>query len=202
MSALPVPADVDQSRRSPPAFSTGAGCPRGDELVDAYGDVDEAVSALGTARAMCSDPPLAETLLRLQRELFAAADLAANPRQRARLASGVSLVTSAMTDDLEQTIDRLVADRRCARSSSFPAQRPSGRRSTSPAPWCGARNATSCAHRRPAARSARRCCATSTGSRTGCSSSPGTPQSTSRSPQPPVTAPERVSVRTTEGKQK
>lgn len=85
---------------------------KSDPLVDACGDIDETVAALGVARAACSDPNLARLLLQLQRELFvAAADLAANPRQRDRLADGTSRVTPAMVDAAEQTIDRLVAER-------------------------------------------------------------------------------------------
>lgn len=84
---------------------------KADALVEAYGDVDEAVSALGVARAACSDPQLAALLLDLQRNLFvAAADLAANPRRRDRLEPGVSLVEATQVDELEQAIDRLVAE--------------------------------------------------------------------------------------------
>jgi cob(I)alamin adenosyltransferase len=54
---------------------------KGDELVGAYGDINEAVAALGAAHASGLEPRLAGVVLRLQRELFvAAADLAASPR--------------------------------------------------------------------------------------------------------------------------
>ncbi|HEV2258213.1 MAG TPA: cob(I)yrinic acid a,c-diamide adenosyltransferase [Streptosporangiaceae bacterium] len=85
---------------------------KGDELVGAYGDIDEAIATLGAARAAGLEPRLAEIVLRLQRELFAvAADLAASPRQRRRLVPGISLVTAGMTAGLEQIIDDLVAGR-------------------------------------------------------------------------------------------
>ena len=85
---------------------------KGDELVDAYGDVDETVALLGVARAACVQPQLADLLLRLQRELFVvAADLAANPDRRDRLTSRVSLVTPAMISGLEEVIDHLVTER-------------------------------------------------------------------------------------------
>ncbi|MGH3216557.1 MAG: cob(I)yrinic acid a,c-diamide adenosyltransferase [Trebonia sp.] len=85
---------------------------KGDELVDAYGDIDEAVAVLGAARAAGLEPRLSGMVLRLQRELFAvAADLAASPRQRRRLVPGISLVTAEMTDVVEQQIDALVAER-------------------------------------------------------------------------------------------
>lgn len=85
---------------------------KSDDLVDAYGDIDEAVSALGVARADCTDAEMSGLLLQLQRELFvAAADLAANPRQRQRLVDGQSRVTAEMVDRLERHIDTLVAER-------------------------------------------------------------------------------------------
>lgn len=85
---------------------------KGDELVDAYGDIDEAVAALGAARAAGLEPRIAEVVLRLQRELFAAAaDMASNPRHRDRLVPGISLVTPEMTAGIEALIDDLVAER-------------------------------------------------------------------------------------------
>lgn len=90
----------------------GSRVSKADVLVDAYGDVDEAVSLLGVARAACPDPAIAGLLLRLQRELFvAAADLATNPAHRDRLQPGISLLTPEMVEDLEGLIDRLVAER-------------------------------------------------------------------------------------------
>jgi len=74
---------------------------------DAYGAVDEAVSALGAARAETErGSELDELLVRLQRELFVVgAELATAPRNRAKLEPGVSLVTRAMVDALEPLID-------------------------------------------------------------------------------------------------
>ena len=73
----------------------------------AYGDVDEAVSALGLARALTDpDSELHALLLRLQRELFVAgAELATEPEHRDRLEPGVSRVTREMVDALEPIID-------------------------------------------------------------------------------------------------
>ena len=64
----------------------------------AYGDVDEAVSALGVARALTdADSELHTLLLRLQRELFVVgAELATEPAKRDRLEPGVSCVTTEM----------------------------------------------------------------------------------------------------------
>lgn len=79
---------------------------KADAVVAACGDVDEAVSVLGVARAVCPDPELAAEVLDRQRELFVvAADLATNPAHRDRLQPGVSLVTQEMVDGLEAAID-------------------------------------------------------------------------------------------------
>lgn len=82
-----------------------------DLLIDACGDVDETVAALGVAREALHDhPEVAELVLTLQRHLFVvAADLIANPRARHRLTEGISCVSPQMTDELEQAIDRVVA---------------------------------------------------------------------------------------------
>jgi cob(I)alamin adenosyltransferase len=82
-----------------------------DAATEAYGTTDEAVAVLGLARA-AAEPVMAEELLALQRELFiVGADLATNPAEREKLQPGVSLVTSDMTERLEQRIDELVAQR-------------------------------------------------------------------------------------------
>ena len=86
---------------------------KSDDLVEACGDIDETVAALGVVRASTeARGDLAGLLLRLQRELFVvAADLAANPQQRHRLVPGKSSVTPEMVNGLEQTIDALVFQR-------------------------------------------------------------------------------------------
>lgn len=72
-----------------------------------YGDVDEAVSALGIARAECDrGSELDELLVRLQRELFVVgAELATAPENRHKLKPGQWLVTTAMVEALEPIID-------------------------------------------------------------------------------------------------
>src|SRR5436309_1063199 len=77
----------------------------------AYGEVDEAVSALGLARAE-TEPgsELAELLVRLQRELFVVgAELATAPANRGKLTPEVSLVTAGMVAALEPIIDDITA---------------------------------------------------------------------------------------------
>jgi cob(I)alamin adenosyltransferase len=78
---------------------------------EAYGAVDEAVSALGLARAEIDpDSALHELLVRLQRELFVVgAELATAPANRGKLKPEVSLVTADMVSRLEPIIDDVTA---------------------------------------------------------------------------------------------
>ena len=72
---------------------------------EAYGAVDEAVSALGVARAAASGET-AEAILAVQRDLFVvAAELATAPDNRHKLDPGDSLVTAEMVTALETRID-------------------------------------------------------------------------------------------------
>ncbi len=87
---------------------------KADPRTDAYGTTDEAVSALGLARASIGSQTdrvevrLAELILRLQRELFVVgAELATHADRRPRLTGGISLVTADMVAALESDIDEL-----------------------------------------------------------------------------------------------
>jgi cob(I)alamin adenosyltransferase len=76
---------------------------------EAYGTVDEAVSALGAARAIASDE-LAVTLLAVQRDLFVvAAELATAAGNRSKLTSGESRASREMVEALEVRIDEVEA---------------------------------------------------------------------------------------------
>lgn len=81
---------------------------------DAYGTTDEAVSALGLARASIgavtdrTEARLNELIIRLQRELFVVgAELATHTDRRERLTDGTSRVTAEMVAALERDIDEL-----------------------------------------------------------------------------------------------
>jgi cob(I)alamin adenosyltransferase len=87
---------------------------KADLRTDAYGTTDEAVSALGLARAAIgsatdrTEARLGELILRLQRELFVVgAELATHPENRDRLADGTSRITPDMVAALEHEIDEL-----------------------------------------------------------------------------------------------
>ena len=85
---------------------------KADHAAEAYGSVDEAVAALGLARALAgSSSEISSALLELQRELFVVgADLATNPEERHKLKPGISLVTEAMVETLEERIDKTVQE--------------------------------------------------------------------------------------------
>ena len=85
-----------------------------DDRTDAYGTVDEAVSALGLARAAIgsttdrTEVALEELVTRLQRELFVVgAELATHTDRRSRLTDGTTRVTPDMVAALEPEIDAL-----------------------------------------------------------------------------------------------
>lgn len=83
--------------------------PKSSVRVTAYGEADEAVAALGVARAQAGGE-VADLILRLQRELFVLnAELATAPEDAGRLVPGVSLVTTEMVEALERDIDALNA---------------------------------------------------------------------------------------------
>jgi cob(I)alamin adenosyltransferase len=89
----------------------GARVGKASPRIEAAGTVDEAVAAMGLARAALSaDHPLAVLLIRLQKELFVVgAEVATHEDRRARLTPGTSLVTEAMVTALETEIDALTA---------------------------------------------------------------------------------------------
>jgi cob(I)alamin adenosyltransferase len=87
---------------------------KADARTDAYGTTDEAIAALGLARAAIgnvtdrAEARLDELIIRLQRELFVVgAELATHLENRGRLSDGVSRVTADMVSALEGDIDDL-----------------------------------------------------------------------------------------------
>lgn len=75
---------------------------------EAYGITDEAVSAMGLARATSQDPRVKDILRELQRQLFTiAAELATDPEKYQLFQQHFQPVTAGMVDSLEKTIDSL-----------------------------------------------------------------------------------------------
>ena len=96
---------------------------KADLRTEAYGTTDEAVAALGAARAFVTDPGLAELLLRLQRQLFVAgAELATAPANAAKLVAGQTRVDAAMVDELESLIDDYTARTRMPEEFVVPGE--------------------------------------------------------------------------------
>jgi cob(I)alamin adenosyltransferase len=93
----------------------GGRVPKDSPRTEAYGALDEACSALGLARALCTvgdgSEELAADILRLQDDLFVAgAELATAPEAAGRLEDGISRVTAAMVGEAEGLIDRYMAE--------------------------------------------------------------------------------------------
>ena len=92
-----------------------------DPRTEAYGTIDEAVAALGLARARLglkeeyglltpALTPIRDLILRLQRELFVvAAEIATNPDAWDRLEDGRSRVSEDMVKGLDETLQDLEA---------------------------------------------------------------------------------------------
>jgi len=94
----------------------GARVSKADLRTDAYGTTDEAVSALGLARAAIgavtdrTEAELSKLCLRLQRELFVVgAELATHTEKRVKLKDGTTRVTAEMVTWLEGEIDAIEA---------------------------------------------------------------------------------------------
>ncbi|MBI2857225.1 MAG: cob(I)yrinic acid a,c-diamide adenosyltransferase [Chloroflexi bacterium] len=87
----------------------GERVPKSHPRCEAYGTIDEVVSALGLARCFCTRVDR-ETLVALQRGLFAVgAELATPLEHREKLVSRGTAVTPEMVADLEKRIDELEA---------------------------------------------------------------------------------------------
>src|SRR5512142_195341 len=77
--------------------------------LEALGTVDEAMAALGAARASCKAPGTPEILLKVQRDLYALmAEAAATPENEARfqrIGTGEVAWLEKQTDELSQQVD-------------------------------------------------------------------------------------------------
>lgn len=79
-----------------------------DPRCEAYGTTDEAVSAMGLARALCKDARVKEVLLQVQKEMFTlGAELATDPSQYEQVRTNFGVVTAEMVGRLERLIDEV-----------------------------------------------------------------------------------------------
>jgi cob(I)alamin adenosyltransferase len=114
----------------------GSRISKDDSRTEAYGTIDEAVAALGIARANLGAkrrigtlaPPLgglADVILRFQRELFVVgAELATNPGAWDRLEDGRTRVSAEMVAGVEQVLVELEAAIEMPREFVVPGETP------------------------------------------------------------------------------
>lgn len=114
----------------------GSRISKDDSRTEAYGTVDEAVAALGLARANLGAKRrigtlaaplggLAELILRFQRELFVVgAELATNPDAWDRLEDGRTRVSEAMVEGVNQVLVELEASINMPREFVVPGETP------------------------------------------------------------------------------
>jgi cob(I)alamin adenosyltransferase len=101
-----------------------------DLRTEAYGTIDEAVAALGLARAQfgLTDRPfgvLPALILKIQRELFvAASELATNPEAWDRLEDGRTRVSAAMVDGIETVLRDFEAEIEMPKEFVVPGETP------------------------------------------------------------------------------
>lgn len=86
----------------------GGRIPKDDDRTEAYGSLDEAISAMGLARSLCADSSVAERLLELQRECFTVgAELATAAEDRDKLRAHFPTLQPKATDALEFEVHQL-----------------------------------------------------------------------------------------------
>jgi cob(I)alamin adenosyltransferase len=88
----------------------GGRVPKDDLHTEAYGALDEAISALGLARALCREKARAERILEMQRDLFTAgAELATAAADRPKLEKHFATVSESMVKALDDEVAALEA---------------------------------------------------------------------------------------------
>lgn len=84
---------------------------KNDPRCEAYGAIDQAVSALGLARATCEDSVVKKLILRIQNELFTVgAELATLAENYPEMQKHYRTISDEMIVDLENIIDDLGED--------------------------------------------------------------------------------------------
>lgn len=100
---------------------------KADPRTEAYGSTDEAISALGAARALVSDRARHAIILRLQSELFTVgAELATDAAELANLEKHFLVVTPEFTARVEKEIAELEATVRLPDAFVIPGGTPAG----------------------------------------------------------------------------
>jgi cob(I)alamin adenosyltransferase len=103
----------------------GGRVPKDDVRTEVYGTLDEAVSALGLARAAGLVERVETVVVRLQREMFlVGAQLATAEENQSKLQEGVSRVSPEMTSRAEEDIDALVGEHPLPEEFVLPGETP------------------------------------------------------------------------------
>lgn len=114
-----------QGDRGETGLLFGGRVSKSDARCEAYGSTDEAVSAMGLARALSTDSKVVEILLKVQREMFTVgAELATDRTYHGKLRQSHSVVTAEMVNRLEQTIDELDSQMAVPRAFIVPGGSP------------------------------------------------------------------------------
>jgi cob(I)alamin adenosyltransferase len=104
----------------------GGRVPKDDLHTEAYGALDEAISALGLARALEPEAGRAERILGLQRELFVVgAELATGRGERAKLEQHFAVVTASMVEALHDWVRDIESRIQLPQSFVIPGGSPS-----------------------------------------------------------------------------
>ena len=77
---------------------------KADLRVDAYGTIDELISSIGLARALCANPAIAESAKSIQKELFQIGSALAGPRLDGKPAADID---DPMVDRLTAEVHRI-----------------------------------------------------------------------------------------------
>ncbi len=84
---------------------------KADARAQSYGEVDTAISAMGLARALCSNDRVSDVLLETQHGMFTVAtELATDPAHYDVLDERYPVVTAEMVERLEGMIDEIEAE--------------------------------------------------------------------------------------------
>lgn len=79
---------------------------KGSDRVEAFGTLDELISAMGLARSICPNETLASEVKSIQKELFRVASAISTPPESPK---GIPEITDAMVDALTAAVHRMEA---------------------------------------------------------------------------------------------
>ena len=98
---------------------------KADARVEAYGAIDETVSAMGLARSLSKDERVRDALADLQRELFTVgAELATEASSYETFSRHFNPVTPEMTERMERMLDEMMAEVQLPPSFIIPGASP------------------------------------------------------------------------------